>query len=318
MSDKKLFSIVVPVYQNEANLDDTIQRLLNLQEKLSNYNLTLIFVDDGSTDNSYKILLKYYEANKKSIKIVKLTKNFGQIAAVQAGLKVANCDCAGIISADLQDPPELFLKMIEKWERGTSLVIAERKKREENIIQTSISNLYWKMVRKYAVENYPLGGFDFFLLDKKIILDINQINEKNTHIFVLIFSLGYPYEIIQYVRKKRINGKSQWSLPKKIKLFIDTFVSFSYLPIRGISYLGLVISIFSFFYGLSIGINKLIYGNIYEGWTTIVVLISSLGGLILLTLGIIGEYVWRILDEVKERPNYVIEKILENEWSVQK
>lgn len=312
MSDKKLFSIVVPVYQNEANLDDTIPRLLSLQGKLPNYDLELIFVDDGSTDHSYKILVKYYETNKEQIKIVKLTKNFGQIAAIQAGLKVASCDCAGIISADLQDPPELFLEMIKKWESGTSLVIAEREKREENIIQTFISNLYWKMVRKYAVQDYPLGGFDFCLLDRKIILDVNKINEKNTHILVLIFSLGYPYEIIYYTRKKRINGKSQWSLSKKIKLFIDTFVAFSYLPIRGISYLGLSISIISFFYAFSMGINKFIYGNIYEGWTTIVVLLSSFGGLILLTLGIIGEYLWRILDEVRKRPNYVIEKILEN------
>lgn len=318
MDNKKKFAIVVPVYQNEANLDDTIPRLLSLQAKLPNYNLELIFVDDGSTDNSYKLLIKYYEANKESIKIVKLTKNFGQIAAIQAGLKVVNCDCVGIISADLQDPPELFLEMIKKWEHGTSLVIAEREKRDENIIQTFTSNLYWKMVRKYAVQDYPLGGFDFCLLDKKIILDVNKINEKNTHILVLIFSLGYPYEIIYYVRKKRINGKSQWTFSKKIKLFIDTFIAFSYLPIRGISYLGLGISILSLFYGFSMGINKLIYGNIYEGWTTIVVLLSSFGGLILLTLGIIGEYLWRILDEVRKRPNYVIEKILESEWSVKR
>ena len=318
MGDNKLFSIVVPVYQNEANLDDTIPKLLSLKAKLPNYDLELIFVDDGSTDNSYKLLVKYYEANKESIKIVKMTKNFGQTAAIQAGLKVASGDCAGIISTDLQDPPELFLEMINKWERGTSLVIAEREKREENIIQIFISNLYWKMVQNYAVNKFPSGGFDFCLLDKKIISDVNKINEKNCTIFILIFSLGYPYEIIYYTRKKRIHGKSQWTFSKKIKLFIDTFVSFSYLPIRGISYLGVGISILSFFYGLYIGLNKLIYGSAYEGWTTIVVLISSLGGLILLTLGIIGEYLWRILDEVKKRPNYVIEEILESEWSAQR
>lgn len=311
MNDKKIFSIVVPVYQNEANLDDTVPKLLSLQESLPSYNLELVFVDDGSTDNSYDILFKYHNLNQDHIKIVKLTRNFGQLPAIQAGLMVASGDCAGIISADLQDPHELFIEMIARWEKGTKLVIAEREKREEDAGQTFISNLYWRMIRKYAIKNYPVGGFDFCLVDRQIIADVNRINEKNSHIFALIFSLGYPHEVIQYTRKKRSHGKSQWTLSKKIKLFIDMFIAFSYLPIRAISVMGLIISLLSFGYALYIVFITLVLGNPYTGWSTIVVLVSAFSGLVLLTLGIIGEYLWRLLDEIRKRPSYVIDKRLE-------
>lgn len=318
MNEKKIFSIIVPVYQNEANLDDTILKLLSLQDRLPNYNTELIFVDDGSTDNSYNILLKYYNLNEDKIIIVKLTKNFGQIPAIQAGLKIASGDCAGIISADLQDPYELFIDMIGKWENGAKLVIGEREDREEGVKQSFVSNLYWKMVSRYAIKDYPLGGYDLCVIDRQIISDVNRINEKNTHIFVLIFSLGYKYEIVPYTRKERVAGKSQWTFSKKIKLFVDTFVSFSYLPIRIISYMGLSISIISFFYAFIVAISKFIFGNPYTGWTTIVVLVSFFGGLILLTLGMIGEYLWRLLDEVRKRPNYVIDKIVGNNQNIEK
>jgi dolichol-phosphate mannosyltransferase len=313
MDNKKVFSIIVPVYQNEANLKNTIPALLNIQEKLPDYNMELIFVDDGSTDDSYNILVKNHRLHEEKIKVIKFTKNFGQIAAIQAGLKIATGDCAGIISADLQDPPELFVEMIKKWESGVKFVIAEREKREENFRQTLISSLYWRMIRRYAIKNYPIGGFDFCLIDRQIVSDVNRINEKNTHTFALIFSLGYPYEVMYYTRKKRTRGKSQWTLPKKMKLFIDMFVGFSYFPIRAISFTGLMIAVLGFAIALIVAIDRIIFGNPYTGWTTIVVLISFLGGLNLLTLGIIGEYLWRILDEVRERPYYVIEKILGNQ-----
>ena len=318
MSDKKTFSIIVPVYQNEKNLDDTIPKLLSLQTKLPAYHLELIFVDDGSTDNSYGILVNHYELHKDKIIVIKLTQNFGQNNAILAGLNTAHGGCAGIISADLQDPYELFVDMIKKWEKGVKLVIGMREEREEGIGQTFISNLYWRMVDKFAVKGFPPGGFDFCLVDRQIISHINRINEKNTHVFVLMFSLGHRYEIIPYTRKQRTTGKSQWTLSKKFKLFTDTFVSFSYLPIRGISYTGLAISVASFLYAIVMAASKFIFKNEVEGWTTIVVLVSIFGGLILLTLGIIGEYLWRMMQEVRKRPNFVIDEILEDRQNTQK
>lgn len=310
MNEKKYFSIVVPVYQNADNLNDTIPSLLSLQNKLTDYDLELIFIDDGSTDDSYHILRKYHISFPDKITVIKLSKNYGQIPAIYAGIRHARGDAIGIISADLQDPHDLFIEMLDKWRSGKMLIIGERKERNEIISKSIFSKLYWKLVSRYAVKDFPLGGFDFCVIDKKIAQDLNYINEKNTHIFVLIFSLGYPYEIILYEKKSRVSGKSQWTMSKKIKLFIDTFVSFSYLPIRSISYFGFFISSISFVFALFIIINRLIKGAIYPGWTSLAALISLLGGLILLTLGIIGEYLWRLLEETRRRPNFIIESIL--------
>jgi len=310
MNDNKIFSIVVPVYQNADNLNETVFALLRLQDRLTDYDLELIFVDDGSTDGSYDILLKYYELHSDKINLIKLTKNFGQNSAIYAGIFQARGDAIGIISADLQDPCDLFIEMLEKWRSGKKLIIGERKERNEIVGKSILPKLYWKLINRYAVKDFPVGGFDFCVIDKKIAQDLKYINEKNSHIFVLIFSLGYPYEIIPYEKKPRMFGKSQWTTSKKIKLFVDTFVSFSYMPIKTISYFGLFISTLSFLFAFFIIINRIIKGTIYPGWTSIAVLISLLGGLILLTLGIIGEYLWRLLEETRKRPSFVIDSIL--------
>lgn len=310
-NSKKIFSIIVPVYQNEPNLEETLQKLIGLQDRLPDYDLQLIFVDDGSTDRSFDILLQAFEDHKDKLVIVKLTKNFGQIAAIYAGLRVARGDCAGIISADLQDPHELFIEMIERWEKGANLVIAERARREDKKLATIWSRFYWKMVRRYAGKNFPIGGFDFCLIDRKVIMELNQINEKNSNVFVLMFSLGYRHDVLFSTRKKRHAGKSEWTLSKKIKLFIDTFVAYSYLPLRAMSIFGLLVSILSFLSAIGLVLNRMIKATAYPGWTSTVVIIMFFGGLILLSLGIIGEYLWRILEETRKRPTYVIERILE-------
>lgn len=313
MAKKKLFSIIVPVYQNEVNLDDTIPKLIEMEKELPGYNLELIFVDDGSTDRSYELLVKYYNLHRKKIKVVKLTKNFGQSPATQVGLKEANGDCIGIISADLQDPYELFIEMIKKWEAGAKLVIAERTDRRENVKHRFISSLYWKMVNKFALKDFPLGGFDFCLMDAQVKDDLNKINEKNTSIFPLIFWLGYKFEIIPYTRETREHGISQWTLAKKIRLTLDTFVGFTYLPIRIISIAGLSLAFLSFLFAFITFIRWFSFKSTVPGWTTLALLFSFLGGMILLSLGIIGEYLWRILDEARERPCYVIDKVLTDE-----
>ena len=206
---KKKFSIIIPVYQNTENLDDTIPKLLGLQKTLPGYELDFIFVDDGSTDDSYEILERFHKKNKKNIKVIKMTRNFGQGPAIQAGMLASRGDCVGIISADLQDPYELFVELLKKWEAGTRLVIAARDGREESARRSFLANTFWKLVNKYAVKDYPVGGFDFFLMDRKIVDDMNRIHAKNTHIFVLLFSLGYDYEVIHYTR----TGEKGWREP---------------------------------------------------------------------------------------------------------
>ena len=172
----KTFSIVVPVYYNESNLPETIPQLLSLEGKMPGYCLELVFVDDGSGDNSLDVLLKYRAEHPEKIKVVKLTRNFGSMSAIQAGFTVATGDCVGMISADLQDPPELFLEMIEHWERGASkAVFAIRQDRDEPPVQKLFSNSYYSLIRQFALAKYPNGGFDFFLIDRQVVSDLNQI-----------------------------------------------------------------------------------------------------------------------------------------------
>ncbi len=306
----KRVSIVVPVYQNEASLSDTIPKLLSLQDKLPAYDLEIVFVDDGSTDGSYEIMKKHYQTQKDSMKIVCLTKNFGQNPAIMAGLMHVTGDCVGIISADLQDPYELFVDMVAIWEEGIKLVIAERESRSEGGVFGWLSKLYWKLVAKYAISDFPVGGFDFCLFDSQLCDDLIRINEKNPVIFPLIFWLGYDHKVLSYTRQPRDGGKSQWTFAKKLKLTVDTFVGFTYLPVRLITILGLVVSNLSLLYAVVVLVKWCTAGMKVQGWSTIVILVSLFGGLTLFSLGIIGEYLWRILDESRKRPTVVIDKVI--------
>ncbi len=306
---KKTLSIVIPVYFNEPNLPDMIPQLLALADGLPGYALDLIFVDDGSRDRSLEILLNAQKQFPHQIKVVKLTRNFGSMAALQAGLTVATGDCVGVIAADLQDPPELFLEMTCHWEQGVKAVFAVRTDREESFLQKFFSNLYYALINRFAVPGYPPGGFDFFLVDRQVVEEVNKTHEKNTNLMTLIFWLGYQAVFIPYVRRKRIKGKSRWTLAKKVKLFVDTFVSFSYFPIRLFSFLGIIYAVLSFTYGLVIFFSWLTFGIEVQGWVPMMLVLTFTAGLQMTLLGILGEYVWRTMDETRRRPLYVIDEI---------
>lgn len=305
----KSFSIVVPVYYNEQNLPDTIPQLLGLVDKLADYRLELVFVDDGSGDRSLEILVDFQAKYPETIKVVKLTRNFGSMSAIQAGFTVAAGDCVGMISADLQDPPELFLEMLDHWEKGTKAVFAVRQDRDEPLSQKLFSNTYYSLVRKYAIPGYPDGGFDFFLVDRQIVAEINRIREKNTNLMTLIYWLGFKPILIPYVRRARTKGKSRWTLRKKMKLFVDTFVAFTFLPIRTLSVIGFIVALSSFGYGAFILLYWLLFGIDVKGWVPTMLIITFATGLQMTMLGVLGEYLWRTLDEVRGRPNFVIDQI---------
>lgn len=305
----KSISIVVPVYYNETNLPDTIPQLLAVGDRLVGYDFELIFADDGSGDNSLQILLDFQSKYPNTIKVVKLTRNFGAMAAVQAGFTVAGGDCVGVIAADLQDPPELFVEMIRYWESGIKAVFAVRQDREESLAQKFFSNAYYFLLRKMAVPDYPRGGFDFLLIDKQVVEQINKISEKNTNIFTLVFWLGFPHIQIPYVRKSRKMGRSRWTLQKKIKLFIDSFVSFSFVPIRVFSFIGLIVALFSFLYGAIVFIAWVNYKIDVKGYVPTMLALTFTSGLQMTMLGVLGEYIWRVLDEIRKRPTYVIDEV---------
>lgn len=309
----KTFSIIIPVYYNQLNLPETIPELLNLASEMARYNLELVFVNDGSGDRSLEILLEFQSRFPQTITVVNLTRNFGSMAAIQAGLTVAAGDCVGMIAADLQDPPELFLEMLGYWEKGSKAVFAVRQDREESFIQKFFSNSYYSLIQKFAIKNYPDGGFDFFLIDRQVVSELNRIQEKNTNLMTLIFWLGFQPIQIPYIRRQRKKGKSRWTLSKKIKLFIDTFVAFSYYPIRALSLIGLLVAIGSFFYGLFILFYWFSFGIPVQGYVPIMLVITFTSGIQMTMLGILGEYLWRTLDEIRRRPPFVIDEVYSQE-----
>jgi len=303
----KKLSIIIPVYNNELNLGPLYEKLSKEVLNKNNFEYEMIFIDDGSEDNSYNELLKLREKNK-NIKIIKFTRNFGAYTAIFAGLKYANGNCMLIIPADLQTPPKLILEMYSWWEKDYKIVLAVRDDREEGKIQSFFSNTYWKLAKKYALKNTPEKGYDSFLIDRKIADSISNANEKNSPLSAQILWYGYKVKKIYYVRKKRELGKSQWTLSKKIKLFIDTFIAFSYAPIKIISGLGIIISLAAFIFAMIILFNKF-YNNIpIQGWASLMIVLLGLSGIQLITLAIIGEYLWRNFDESRKRPIYIVEK----------
>lgn len=308
----KTLSIVVPVYYNEQNLPETIPQLLALADRLPGLQLELVFVDDGSGDRSLEILLDFQRQYPNCIKVVKLTRNFGSMSAIQAGLKVANGSCVGMIAADLQDPPELFIEMVEHWQKGTKAVLAVRQEREDPAVQTWFANRYYALINRFAIRNYPVGGFDFFLIDRQVVNEINRISEKNTNIMTLIFWLGFRPVLIPYTRRKRQKGRSRWTFSKKLKLFIDTFVAFSYFPIQLLSLIGFLIALGAFLYGAFIFFYWLFVGIRVEGWVSTIITLTFTSGIQMTLLGILGEYLWRALDEIRRRPQYVIDEIFDS------
>lgn len=308
----KMLSIVVPVYFNEPSLPLLFNELLKIERELlpKGVQLELIFVDDGSADNSLAELLKIKQQHQR-VKVIKHARNFGSMHALKTGFQFVTGDCFMILAADLQDPPALILDMVDKWLAGTKYVICARASRNDPPLSTLLAALYYKLLRLFVVENYPPGGYDLALMDK-IMLPYLQQSGKNINIPLFAYFLGFQPEIIYYKRRARIHGQSRWTFSKKLKFFIDSLLGFSIVPIRLISLTGILVSFISFSYGSFVVIsvflgNPDITGT--RGFATLAALISFLLGLIIIMLGLIGEYIWRIFDEINKRPESVIDEI---------
>jgi len=308
----KTFSIVIPVFQNEANLPDTVPKLLALGQALPAYQLELVFVDDGSRDRSFECLADYAKRHPETIKVVKLSRNFGQTPAIQAGLRHATGDCVGVISADLQEPHELFVEMIKQWESGAKFVMGERQAREEGASHQMLSGIYWNLIRRFAFPDFPTMGYDYCLLDRQVVADINRINEKNSSIFVLIYWLGYRPVRLPITRKLRGKGTSQWRLWNKISFTVDTLIGFTYLPARFITMMGFAMAVLCAIYLMGVLVFWYHLQAAPPGWMTVVGLVTLLGALTLFSLGIVSEYLLRILDEARKRPPYVVECVVDS------
>lgn len=308
-----LISIVVPVYHNAASLADLLVELQNVAEKNPDDDFEFIFVDDGSGDNSFDILDTLSHTEPR-MRIIKLSRNFGSNPAIMAGLSQAKGDAVAAIAADLQDPPALIHDMISLWRAGKKVIIAARQDREDPFPTSLLADTFYKLFRRYAIKTMPERGFDFFLLDQQVCRLINDIQENNAYLMGLILWLGFDPYVLQYSRQAREEkyGQSMWTLTKKLKYFVDSFVAFSYFPIRLASGLGLLFSLLGLLYAGWVIVARLFLGIEAEGWASLMVVVLIAAGVQMLILGIIGEYMWRNLDETRRRPRFIIEKIIEH------
>jgi dolichol-phosphate mannosyltransferase len=270
------------------------------------YAFEYIFVDDGSGDGTWKALQHLKSEYPGKMKIIRLAKNVGSYIAIQAGMKYASGELNVIISADLQDPVSLMKEMVKHTEQGIKLVIGQRVNNRDPFVARQSSKMFNRLMRKYAISNLPAGGFDYVMFAREVKDAVLQINEKNTNILYLMFHLGFATAFIPYVREERKIGKSRWTLRKKMKLFIDSFIAFSFFPIRVLSVMGIIFGLLSLVYAVYIVINKLTGQIEIQGWSALMITVLFIGSFQMIGLGILGEYLWRILDEVRNRPQYIV------------
>ena len=299
-------SIVIPVYHNQDNLRPLYR---DIQEKLYphvEYEWEIVMVNDGSQDNSYEVMQEL-AATDGRLKIISLSRNFGSHAAILCGLAKCTGDCAVVKAADLQEPTELVLDMVKSWRNGHNVVLAVREGREESKQQTLFANLYYWLVRKTALPAMPKGGFDVYLLDRKVIGVLMALDEKNSALTGQILWSGFKTDKIYYTRLAREIGTSRWTLKKKIRLVSDTLFSFSTLPIKIVTIIGTLSFIGSLIWAFLELCFKLVGMIEVSGWTTLFIFNLFSFGVIMLTLGILGEYLWRVFDASRNRPPYIIE-----------
>ena len=300
-------SIVIPVYYNSDTLellyDDLKEKVL---DKLEEYEI--VFVDDGSGDNSWEIINKI-AAMDKNVVATKLSRNFGEHAALLAGLSVCTGDCAVTKQADLQEDSTLILEMYESWKRGNKVVLAIRGSRDENAVKKFFAGCYYWLVRKTINKDMPQGGCDCYLVDRQVIKVLEMMDEKNSSLTLQVMWVGFKTEKIYFHRKDREEGKSRWTLGKKIKLVVDPMMSFSYFPIRCMATVGFVFALLSLI-GIILTIKeKLTTGTPILGYASLMSVVLFGFGLIFIMLSMLGEYIWRTLEESRKRPPFIIDEV---------
>lgn len=307
----KKISIVIPVYNNEGSLKILYDRLVaTIKSYNSSFLYELVFINDGSKDNSF-IILKAIQESDPGVVLINFSRNFGQMAGILAGWKFATGDAVINISADLQDPPEQIEKMLHEWENNNEIVINYRESRDDEVSSALTSKLAYRLFR-YSLPSLPPGGFDYALLDRKAMDAVNSITEKNRFYQGDILWVGFTIKYLPYIRQKREHGKSAYNFVKRFGNFMSAFLNVSYFPIRLMSFIGFLTATTGFIYSITILFAYFFHKTPFEGWAPIMMLLLIVGGLIMIMLGIIGEYIWRIYDEVKYKPNYIIKDFLKS------
>ena len=307
-SEAMLLTIVVPLFNEESVIAETVSRLLILKEKITEYNCELIFVDDGSTDHSLKILEK--EALENScVKIISFSRNFGHQAAISAGLKKSKGDYVAIIDADLQDPPEEIPKMIEKLAEGYDIVYGKRKYRKgESKFKLLTASIFYRLFSIFSNISMPEETGDFRVINRKVVNAFNDLNEREKFIRGIFAWLGYNSYAYEYIREKRHSGTTKYPFNKMVNFALNGLVSFSNKPLRIVTRLGFIILFLTVIMGSITAVLRIFMLVDIPYLTSILLMIAFFGGIQILILGIIGEYIAKIYEQVKDRPEFVISK----------
>jgi glycosyltransferase involved in cell wall biosynthesis len=298
-------SVIIPFLNEEDNINDLCNTLEDYA-KDKEFRLEIVFVDDGSIDRSV-MLLKQYDFKYTKAKIITLSRNFGSHAAIRAGVLKSSSDICVFFSADLQEPVSLIGNVYEKLKEGYDLVSIQKREVKVSFGEKLFSRAYAKLIRKYAVKNFPLGGLNNIMFNKKVKDVLNAYIESNSSIFLQIMNMGFKMSIVDMDYNSRNKGESKWTLDKKIKMFIDSFVAFSFFPIRMVSVLGIIMSLLGLLFSFGILVIKLFHIiPLALGYPTLITVILFGFGITNISLGIIAEYLWRAYDSARGRAVFII------------
>ncbi|GAA0486756.1 glycosyltransferase family 2 protein [Salinibacillus aidingensis] len=305
---EKLITVMVPAYNEEIVIKQFYSRINEVINGIRNYRFELLFVNDGSTDQTLEIIKQLRETDQR-VSYVDLSRNFGKEVAMLAGFDYAKGDAVVIIDADLQDPPELIAEMIYYWEQGYDDVYAKRRDRQgESWLKKATSKAFYRLLKKTTTIPIQEDTGDFRLLDRRCINALRQIRESQRYTKGLFSWLGFKKKEILFTRDPRAAGETKWNYKKLMNLAIEGITSFTTYPLKLSSYLGFFISIGAFIYMFVIIFKTIFFGEPVSGYPSLMSVILFLGGIQLLSLGVIGEYLGRIFNETKQRPVYLVQE----------
>ena len=304
-------SVIIPIYNEFEQIPYLIEEITNFTLTINpDHSFQYIFVDDGSEDGSFE-RLKDCCAKVKNYKLIKLSRNFGSHAAIRAGAKQADGDYVTLLPADLQVSLEDINRMVEKMGTGLDIIWVVRDSPEIGKIEKLFSNMYSSLMRKFVNKNIPVEGIETLMFNRKVLSQLNLNVENNSSISLQILSYGFRFDFIKLKKHARKIGTSKWSNSKKIKLLIDSFVAFSYAPIRFVTMMGIFFSLAGFFWTIYIIIRTFIIGDLSPGWPALISVLLIGFGISNISLGIIAEYLWRTLDASRKRPVFIVDEIIE-------
>ncbi|MBQ3553634.1 MAG: glycosyltransferase family 2 protein [Clostridia bacterium] len=303
------YSVVVPVYNEESVVEECYRQLKEVMDA-TNEPYELIFVNDGSRDATADIVGNLC-ANDECVKLINFSRNFGHQTAITAGMDFSTGQAVVVIDADLQDPPAVILQMIEKWKEGYDVVYGKREKRKgESLFKKATAKMFYRLLAAMTSVDIPVDAGDFRLIDRKVCDVMSRLTEKNRYVRGLVSWTGFRQTAVSYVREERFAGETKYPLRKMLRFAMDGITTFSYKPLKISTYIGFILAFFSFVYLIVVLCLRLFTDVTVAGWASILAVLLISNGVVLMMLGIIGEYIGRIYDETKNRPLYIVRETI--------